>query len=124
MFNKSKFYFCLPSLRVVAGKDILETEWNNSDFIETFAITDDNIHNAIDIDDKLCNLCDSGEISEDIYDHITKDQEHIDLVESEVVQLYPIYLKKYPEIKWECELYNCDAIYMEAISNVFKNINR
>lgn len=81
------------------------------------------LKNMVDLVDKIENMYES-EISEALCEYVESNSKAFNEIELEVIRLLPQAIDKYgitTDDDEETCLYNCDALYMEAICNVMSD---
>lgn len=114
----SEYYYDVSANEVVKAKDI-PADADMNDYVQTEKITDKNLRQHIDLEDKLENMLWSG-ITESVYEYITGNNIRMTKLENTIAALYPVFAKNY-DIAFDTQLYDCDAIYMTAINIAFHN---
>lgn len=110
------FYLSEYELEYIRLGDEIERDMK----LDISGLNYEELKDAVDLIDKLSNMFES-EISEEVYEYVYNNQDVFDAVEAEVIKLLPEAIDKYgitTDDDVENCLYNCDAVYMEAICNV------
>lgn len=88
--------------------------------LDITGLTFEELQNEVDLVDKISNMYES-EISDALCEYIESNPQVFNEIELEVIRLLPQAIDKYgitTDDDEETCLYNCDALYMEAICNV------